>query len=138
MSAMPGITASGASSTTGVGPNPNGGWRGISSARSGLKRGTCRSCRGRRRYAFTDFSELKFIWQLNGHKGRLTLPLAPAAKGELEIPAPSRTAEGDSVSLRVTGASGAVIDDAVIHLGSERSPCHSLPPARRAGATIET
>ena len=72
------------------------------------------------RYAFTDFSELKFIWQLNGHKGRLTLPLAPAAKGELEIPAPSRTAEGDSVSLHVTGASGAVIDDTVIHLGSER------------------
>lgn len=72
------------------------------------------------RYAFTDFSELKFTWQLNGHKGQFNPRLAPGAKGELEIPLPSGTAEGDSLSLRVTSASGAVINESVVQLGSEK------------------
>ena len=49
------------------------------------------------RYAFTDFSELKFTWSLNGHKGRLKPRLAPGAKGELEFPLPPGTAEGDTL-----------------------------------------
>jgi hypothetical protein len=72
------------------------------------------------RYAFTDLSELKFNWELNGHKGRLKPQLAPGAKGELDIPLASGTSEGDSISLRVTDASGTLIDDAVIHLGNEK------------------
>jgi hypothetical protein len=72
------------------------------------------------RYAFTDFSELKFDWQLNGHKGRLKPQLAPGAKGELEFPVPAGTAAGDHVSLRVTSASGVVIDESVIQLGSKQ------------------
>jgi hypothetical protein len=72
------------------------------------------------RYAFTDFSELKFSWQLNRHKGRLTPHLAPAAKGELEFPMPSGTAEGDQLCLRVASAAGTVISESVIHLGKDK------------------
>ena len=71
------------------------------------------------RYAFTDFSELKFSWRLNGHKGRLKPHLAPGASGELEFPVPSGTAEGDQLLLRVTSASGRLISESVIHLGQE-------------------
>ena len=72
------------------------------------------------RYAFTDLGELKFTWQINAHKGRLQPHLAPGAKGELQIPVPSGTAEGDHLSLRVAGASGTVISESVIQLGSEK------------------
>jgi hypothetical protein len=71
------------------------------------------------RYAFTDFSELKFTWSLKGHKGRLTPHLAPGAKGELQFPLPPGTAEGDHISLRVSSASGVVIDESVIQLRKE-------------------
>jgi hypothetical protein len=73
------------------------------------------------RYAFTDFSELKFDWKLKGHKGRLQPKLAPGARGELEIPVPVGTAEGDDLSLRVTAALGAVVNESVVHLGQKRA-----------------
>jgi beta-galactosidase len=72
------------------------------------------------RYAFTDLSELKFNWQINGHKGQLKPHLAPGVRGELEIPLPGGTAEGDNISLHVIGASGVMISDSIIRLGSER------------------
>ena len=72
------------------------------------------------RYAFTDFSDLKFTWNLKGHKGKLTPRLAPGTKGELEIPLPSGTAAGEGIALRVTSASGAVINESLIHLGTEK------------------
>jgi hypothetical protein len=72
------------------------------------------------RYAFTDFSELKFTWNLNGHKGRLSPHLAAGTKGELEFPVPAGTAEGDQLLLRATSASGTVLDDAIIQLGPEK------------------
>ena len=72
------------------------------------------------RYAFTDFSELKFTWSLNRHKGRITPRLAPGAKGALEFPVPHGTAEGDCVVLRVTSPAGVVIDESVIQLGERR------------------
>jgi hypothetical protein len=71
------------------------------------------------RYAFTDFSELKFNWSLHGHKGRLKQRLAPGAHGELEFPVPAATAEGDQLLLRVTSASGVVINESAIRLGTE-------------------
>jgi beta-galactosidase len=72
------------------------------------------------RYAFTDFSELKFDWALNGHHGRLHPHLAPGESGELEIPLPRGTAEGDPVALRVTTPAGALIEETVVQLGKER------------------
>ena len=89
------------------------------------------------RYAFTDFSELKFNWSLNGHKGRLKPHLAPGAKGELEFPVPSGTAEGDHLPPGDL-ASGSVIDESshpAWHVKNGRQPCPARPPARRAGAT---
>ncbi len=77
------------------------------------------------RYAFTDFSELQFNWSLNRHKGRLNPRLAPGAKGELEIPLPPKAAEGDGLHLRVTSASGTVVNESLIRLGRERA---SAPP----------
>jgi len=73
------------------------------------------------RYAFTDFSELKFNWSLNRHKGRFSLHLAPGAKGELEFPLPAGTVEGDDLFLRAATASGAVINESVIRLGRDRA-----------------
>ncbi|MCX6927230.1 MAG: hypothetical protein NT154_29110, partial [Verrucomicrobia bacterium] len=72
------------------------------------------------RYAFTDFSELKFNWQLKGHKGRLKPQLAPSARGELEIPVPQGTAAGANLSLLVTGPSGSLVHESTICLGSEK------------------
>jgi beta-galactosidase len=71
------------------------------------------------RFAFTDFSELKFTWSLKGYHGRLTPRLGPGAKSELEFPVPPGTAEGDNLSLRVASGSGTVIDESVLHLGTE-------------------
>lgn len=79
------------------------------------------------RYAFTDFSELKFNWSLNRHKGRLNPRLAPGARGELEFPLPSGTAEGDDLRLRVTSTAGAVINESIIRLGEEQPPALPCP-----------
>ena len=84
------------------------------------------------RYAFTDFGELTFDWRLNGHQGRLKPRLAPGAKGELEIPLPPGTAEGDSLSLRVTASSGRVIDEAAIQLGRKAPAATAAARFRRA------
>jgi beta-galactosidase len=78
------------------------------------------------RYAFTDFSELKFDWDLGGHKGRLKPHLRPGAKGELEFPLPASAAPGDSLLLRVTSPAGIVINESAIQLGPEKPatlPC---------------
>jgi beta-galactosidase len=72
------------------------------------------------RYAFTEFSDLKFTWSLNGHNGRLKPQLAPDAKGELEFSLPPGTAEGDALTLRVKSASGTVINESLIQLGAEK------------------
>lgn len=72
------------------------------------------------RYAFTDLGELKINWGINGHNGRVTPHLAPGARGELEIPVPRGTAEGDKLSLWVTSASGILVNESVIVLGSEK------------------
>jgi len=73
------------------------------------------------RYAFTDFSELKFDWEINGHKGRIRPRLAPGASGALEIPLPRGTAEGDQIHLRVTNPSGGLVDESIAWLGKEKA-----------------
>jgi hypothetical protein len=79
------------------------------------------------RYAFTDFSELRFDWEINGHKGRSKPRLAPGSRGELEIPLPRGTAEGDKIHLRVANAAGVLINESVVCLGKEKA--EPLPQA---------
>jgi hypothetical protein len=73
------------------------------------------------RFAFTDFSELQFEWQINGHKGRLKVRLAPGARGELEIPVPLGTAPGDKLRLRATSWDKILLNESVLCLGKEKS-----------------
>jgi hypothetical protein len=72
------------------------------------------------RYAFTDFSELKFQWQIEKKTGTRTFRLAPATKGELEISIPRGTTSGEKLLLRVTGQQGAIIHESSIQLGEEK------------------
>ncbi|SPE59352.1 putative Beta-galactosidase [Verrucomicrobia bacterium] len=93
------------------------------------------------RYAFTDFSELRFEWEINHHKGRLRPRLAPAARGELEIPVPPGTAAGDQFRLRVTTPAGALIEETGLWVGKERTeplplPSSGAPRWREEGSNI--
>jgi beta-galactosidase len=72
------------------------------------------------RYSFTDFNELNFTWQINKHKGRLHPSVAPRAEGELEIPIPRDTRDGDKLSLRVTTRDGRLIEECTVQLGKDR------------------
>lgn len=79
------------------------------------------------RYAFTDFSELRFDWRLGGHQGRLEPHLAPGERGELVFPLPRRTEEGQSVYLKVSSPSGAIIAELNIQLGERKPPAMPRP-----------
>ena len=72
------------------------------------------------RYAFTDFSDLKFKWAINGRHGQVHTNLAPGAAGTLSIPVPPGTKAGDTVNLLVTSAAGDLIDEALLWLGAEK------------------
>ena len=69
------------------------------------------------RYSFTDLGELKLAWECRGKKGSLKVSLPPASQGEIEIPIPPGTPEGEKVILRVTNADGELINTLAIHLG---------------------
>ncbi len=87
------------------------------------------------RHAFTDLSELKIEWQLCGHRGEVKTSLAPGAKGELEIPLPPETTAGDEIHLRITSASGMLVDEATITLGEKKL---AALPAPNSGAPTWT
>ncbi len=72
------------------------------------------------RFAFTDFSELNFHWQVGNKIGKTTFHLTPATKGELEIPIPRGTAPGEKILLRVADRSGSIIHESSIQLGEEK------------------
>jgi len=71
------------------------------------------------RYSFTDLSELRFTWECHAKKGSLKVSLPPASQGEIEIPLPPGTPEGERVILRVTDSKGEMINTLAIHLGKE-------------------
>lgn len=79
------------------------------------------------RYAFTDFSELNFQWQIGKKTGKGNFHLAPATKGELEIPIPRGTAPGEKILLHVTDQRGLIVHESSIQLG-EAKPIPSLKP----------
>ncbi len=103
----------------------------------------CKSVRvpAENRYAFTDFSELKFDWAVNGHQGRIKPRLAPGTRGELELPLPPGTVQGDKVSLSITTPGGVIVDETAVQLGSERvatlpKPASGPPRWRAEGNLI--
>lgn len=82
------------------------------------------------RYSFTDLSQFDFVWEVGGAHGKAHLNLAPASKGELEIPLRPGTPEGSTLLLRVRHGSDEIVN-ATLALG-QRQP---LPlPQPQAGA----
>ena len=81
------------------------------------------------RYSFTDLSELKFAWEIGKKKGDIKAGLPPASTGEIEIPIPPGTLEGDKIILRVTNAAGDLINTLAIHLGREKQAPLPTPQA---------
>ncbi|MDB6028226.1 MAG: hypothetical protein JWM68_4449 [Verrucomicrobiales bacterium] len=73
------------------------------------------------RFAFTDFSELHFRWEIGGKKGEVKTTLAPGARGEMEIPIPTGTAEGSKLQLRAVDGSGRVVNESLVQLGAEQT-----------------
>jgi len=82
------------------------------------------------RYSFTDLSQCDFIWEVNGGAGHARVSVPPESTGELEIPIPPGTPEGDTLLLRVSNAGGEIVN-ATLPLG-RRKP--SLLPQPEAGA----
>jgi beta-galactosidase len=72
------------------------------------------------RYSFTDLGELKFTWELGKSKGRLKASLPPASTGEIEMPVPEGAQAGDKIILKVTDASGGLVNALAIHLGKAK------------------
>ncbi|HWF20188.1 MAG TPA: glycoside hydrolase family 2 TIM barrel-domain containing protein [Verrucomicrobiae bacterium] len=82
------------------------------------------------RYSFTDLSQLDFIWELNGAKGKVHTSAPPEAKTEIEIPVRKGTPEGATLLLRVVKGRNEIVS-ATFSLG-ERKP--SPLPEPQAGA----
>src|SRR5436190_980823 len=81
------------------------------------------------RFSFTDFNELDFTWQLGKHKGKLHPKLAPGADGELEIPTPRESTNGEKVFISISTHDKRVIEECSVQLGSERSASLQRPKA---------
>jgi hypothetical protein len=82
------------------------------------------------RYSFTDLSKLEFVWEVDSRKGKAHLSLAPAARGELEIPIRKGTPEGALLFVRAINGSREVVN-ATLSLGKRRP---SPLPQPQAGA----
>jgi len=72
------------------------------------------------RYSFTDLAELTFTWEVGRHKGNVRAAVAARSRGEIEVPIPLGTPEGETLVLRVTDAHGKLVTPAVIQLGRDR------------------
>lgn len=95
------------------------------------------------RYAFTNFNELDFTWELDGKKGKVAVALPPAMKGEIVIPIRNGTAVGKKLLVRATDGKGELVNAATITLGTppdSRGPVSPRPelrvPERRNHATV--
>ncbi len=50
-------------------------------------------------YSFTDLSQLNIAWELGGTTDNVPISLAPGAKGEIQIPIPPASREGERLRL---------------------------------------
>lgn len=81
------------------------------------------------RYSFTDLKELVFSWEIGDKRGKIKANVLPGTSGELELPIPPGTKEGEQVTLRVTNKAGELINALAIHLGKETRPALPQPTA---------
>ncbi|MGO8746656.1 MAG: glycoside hydrolase family 2 TIM barrel-domain containing protein [Thermoguttaceae bacterium] len=82
------------------------------------------------RYSFTDLGELAFSWELGANKGSLPAAVPPRSKGQVVVPIPSGTREGEKLVLKVRDAHGELIQVAAIQLGR---PAPVTVPQPKAG-----
>lgn len=71
------------------------------------------------RFSFTDFNELNFTWQMSGRKGQIHPQLSPGSKGELTIPVPRGTTNGEKLIVRVATHDGRIVEECSVQLGSD-------------------
>jgi beta-galactosidase len=94
------------------------------------------------RYSFTDLKELNFAWELGTKKGKASASVAPGATGQIKIPIPAGTAQGDKITLRVTNKDGDLINVLKIALGAQKHPAlpqptAGLPKTKSDGWTVQ-
>ena len=92
------------------------------------------------RYAFTDLGELRFTWRLGRQSGPLQVEAPPGGIGQIDIPLPPEAREGETLTIEVHDARGALITVAAIQLGERRAEALPKPDAgpprhRREGRT---
>lgn len=73
------------------------------------------------RYAFTNLSELRFEWELDGRKGRADASVPPASSGKIEIPVPKGASQGSEMILRVIDSSGRMVNALCVTLGKPKT-----------------
>lgn len=81
------------------------------------------------RYSFTDFSQLDFLWELNGKHGKARIRVAPGSNGELVIPVRPGTPAGATLFVRAMNGTNEVVN-ATLCLGR---PAAASRPAPQAG-----
>lgn len=82
------------------------------------------------RYSFTDLSELVFSWQLGSNQGHVPASVPPRSKGQIVLPIPAGTPEGEKLVLKVHDAHGELVQTAAIQLGQ---PAPVTVPQPKAG-----
>ena len=68
------------------------------------------------RYSFTDLSEVDFVWELNGAKGKARINVPPGARGVIEIPIRHAAPQGATLLMRVISGGHEVVN-ATLALG---------------------
>lgn len=71
------------------------------------------------RYSFTNLNNLSFSCRIGNNDQRIIANIEPGKTGEIEIPVPAGTREGEKAVVRVTDARGELINIAQITLGKE-------------------
>lgn len=72
------------------------------------------------RYSFTDLKELSLSWEIGEKKGKIKASLPPGTTGQITLPVPTGTSEGDKITLRVTNTKGEIINVLKIALGKPK------------------
>ena len=86
------------------------------------------------RYSFNNLGKFDFVWELIGAKGKARINVPPGSTGEIEIPVPHGTPQGEVLLVRVTDGGDEIVN-ATLTLGQPNPPPLPQP---QAGAPIWT